>query len=434
MLPAMFDMVCVMSILAAIFENRNATAEPMKKMVCALLLLLAVPVVSCRQRGQEFFEESVRRDQWERSTGLASCGDGGWRPIYFGPERIFGIWPAGPNDVFAAVVPDGSSQPAVLHFDGATWSPIFCDKTATEIWGTSPKDVWAIGGGIAHYDGISWTPAAEDITKTLAHAGSVGAARCGGLNGIWGASASDIFAVGVCGVILHYDGAGWSLTQMDPAEHLYRVWGLTGRDVYAIGWCGEGCGPEDGIILHYDGSGWSTFAAAEQLKALNSGDIADVWGPSAADIYFAGDGIFHYDGKNITAMKTPAPIMSRYDRLGGRTLDGQVMRAKGFRPPTQHRIRSIWGTSAANIYATGEKAYIFEPPVLLHYGPDGVWREVDSGRLTVELGRVTGTSPKDVYVVGATSDNSIILHYDGKPCEKQPSETPGILQRLMFWR
>jgi|GEM_PF-3980547 len=63
-----------------------------------------------------------------------------------------------------------------------------------EIWGSSASDVFAIGdsGTLLHYDGQSWN--SVDIGTT------------NGLGGIWGSSASDIFAVGLSGTVLHYDG------------------------------------------------------------------------------------------------------------------------------------------------------------------------------------------------------------------------------------
>lgn len=79
------------------------------------------------------------------------------------------------------------------------------------------------------------------------------------LTGAWGSSASDVFAVGDGGVILHYDGRAWSPMQSGqgtllhydgsswrPAptgttEPLYTVWGA-GAEVFVVG--------RGGTILH----------------------------------------------------------------------------------------------------------------------------------------------------------------------------------------
>jgi PKD repeat protein len=59
----------------------------------------------------------------------------------------------------------------------------------------------------------------------------------------WGSSGSDVFAVGLFGTILHYDGATWSAMSSGTAKYLLGVWGSSGSDVFAVGW--------EGTILHY---------------------------------------------------------------------------------------------------------------------------------------------------------------------------------------
>jgi hypothetical protein len=57
------------------------------------------------------------------------------------------------------------------------------------------------------------------------------------LNEIWGSSATDVFAVGEDGVVLHYDGAAWTLATPTRAG-LLGVWGSSPGDVYAVGAAG----------------------------------------------------------------------------------------------------------------------------------------------------------------------------------------------------
>lgn len=56
-----------------------------------------------------------------------------------------------------------------------------------------------------------------------------------GLNGVWGASATDVFAVGENGTILHYDGVTWLLPTSGTTERLHAVWGSSGTDVFVVG-------------------------------------------------------------------------------------------------------------------------------------------------------------------------------------------------------
>src|SRR5947207_14074353 len=70
------------------------------------------------------------------------------------------------------------------------------------------------------------------------------------LQAIWGSGASEIWAVGDSGAIVHYDGSAWSLIPNSPTTAtLHGVWGAAANDVWAVG--------DSGLILHFDGSGWS---------------------------------------------------------------------------------------------------------------------------------------------------------------------------------
>jgi photosystem II stability/assembly factor-like uncharacterized protein len=62
------------------------------------------------------------------------------------------------------------------------------------VWGSGPRDVFAtgMGGSILHYDGVSWKPMASGTNVNL--------------YGVWGSSDRNVFAVGPGGTILRYSG------------------------------------------------------------------------------------------------------------------------------------------------------------------------------------------------------------------------------------
>jgi hypothetical protein len=60
---------------------------------------------------------------------------------------------------------------------------------------------------------------------------------------LWGASHSDVFAVGQFGVIVHYDGSAWSVMSAPTGSSLNAVWGASSTDVFAVG--------QNGFVLHY---------------------------------------------------------------------------------------------------------------------------------------------------------------------------------------
>ena len=122
--------------------------------------------------------------------------------------------------------PAGPSRPAAPK-----WTVQLSGARIVDVWGSSSSDVFAVGvnGTILHYDGTSWSAMTSGTTVLL--------------YGIWGSSASDVFAAGVSGTILHYNGTTWSAMTSGTGYSLYGIWGSSGSDVFAVGECGT--------VLHY---------------------------------------------------------------------------------------------------------------------------------------------------------------------------------------
>ncbi|MBT3274428.1 MAG: WD40 repeat domain-containing protein, partial [Spirochaetales bacterium] len=84
------------------------------------------------------------------------------------------------------------------------------------------------------YDGTEWTPVPGLPSSLYAD-----------LYDIWGSPSAGVFAVGVAGIILHYDEAtDWEIMTTPVDVGLESICGsATGIDVYVFG--------ENGTILHY---------------------------------------------------------------------------------------------------------------------------------------------------------------------------------------
>ena len=63
------------------------------------------------------------------------------------------------------------------------------------------------------------------------------------IHGIWGSRSDDIFAVAAGGIVLHYNGSGWTIMTDPTSADLYDIWGLGGKNIFAVG--------DDGTIIHY---------------------------------------------------------------------------------------------------------------------------------------------------------------------------------------
>jgi hypothetical protein len=213
------------------------------------------------------------------------------------------------------------------------------------------------------------------------------------LTGIWGNSASDVFAVGAglgptgLDTILHYDGNTWSPMETPPSERGYRlmgVWGSSGSDVFAVG---DDLSNFNATILHYNGSTWSSMELPDLGGIVGKMYVLQgVWGSSPTDVFTVGvtDSseavILHYNGNNWSAMSHP------FSGVG-------------------YTVYSVWGSSGIDVFATafvssGGSNYHF-----IHY--NGIaWSTMNS---QFAAQGIWGSSGSDVFAVGAGT----ILHYGG---------------------
>ena len=141
----------------------------------------------------------------------------------------------------------------------------------SSVWGASPDDVWAVGGGgtqydrLLHYDGTEWTTYTNEVIW------------CTGMT-LFGFSADDVWMGGQAGWgergagIWHYDGVEWKQNYVYSIEETYysinirEIWGPRPDDVYACGRIVFDDGKNGlwrGFVLHYDGSNWSEIARAD---------------------------------------------------------------------------------------------------------------------------------------------------------------------------
>jgi hypothetical protein len=99
------------------------------------------------------------------------------------------VWGSGPKDVWAVGPGD------LLHWNGTAWSsvPAGAGKSLRAVWGTGPNDVWVVGGNYSgsflHWDGTVWSALGTVDQNILA---------------IWGSGPFDVWAAGEFGAILHH--------------------------------------------------------------------------------------------------------------------------------------------------------------------------------------------------------------------------------------
>ncbi len=200
------------------------------------------------------------------------------------------------------------------------------------------------------------------------------------LRGVWGTSASDVWAVGYHGVLKHFNGTSWTSFTSGTTEPLVAVWGTSPSDVWIVGGF-------NGTILHYNGTSWSSV-----LERGQRGVLFGVWGGSASDVWVVGnvDSVFHYNGTTWSNFATITPT-----------------------------ILGMWGNTASDIWAVGYSAFPQAPNGTIFHYDGATWSGVYPGT-TQGLSGVWGTSASDVWATGA---GGVIVHYNGTSWSSVTSPT-----------
>lgn len=170
-------------------------------------------------------------DVWTRHETGQSTGDLWW---------VYGF-EGGP--VFM-----GGSGGVILRYAGGQFTPMTTPGTNTVfgIWGTSPTDMWAVGGSSAAMDGFVWRLQNDEwVAEPTAPADL---ATRGAVWKVFGRSSDDVWFVGSNGVSLYWDGTELSEGNTGVQSSLFTVHAY-GDTYAAVG------GLASGIIIEKQGDG-----------------------------------------------------------------------------------------------------------------------------------------------------------------------------------
>ena len=140
------------------------------------------------------------------------------------------------------------------------------------VFGFTDNDFWSVGSGgvIIHYNGAAWSLVTSPTVSTLLT--------------VWGAAANDIWAAGSGGVLIHYNGSSWSTATSPTANSIEYLYGLGPNDIWGV------C--TGGILIHYDGTSWTTFSTptTSDLFGLYMVSPNAIWAAGRSSALLAGDG------------------------------------------------------------------------------------------------------------------------------------------------
>jgi len=155
----------------------------------------------------------------------------------------------------------GGADGTIVKYDGMDFTRMTTPGTGTifGIWGSSPDQVWAVGGDPARQDsafvwrldGDSWMQAA-----------GVPDTRRSSYFKVWGTGPSDMRIVGADGIVLHRDATGFREVAAGVEVGLTTVHASQAGAYVAVGGFG------DGLILEDTGQGWRDSTPSPAPKQL----------------------------------------------------------------------------------------------------------------------------------------------------------------------
>lgn len=242
------------------------------------------------------------------------------------------------------------------------------------------------------------------------------------LYGVWGSSATDVYAVGDNGAAFHFDGTSWtSLNIGAGTQTLYSVWGSAADDVYALG---INFGAGTSTIYRFDGTGWSplgSYSTLFDLHGVSRGDVYAV-GPAGVIRHSIDGGAFDEvdSGTNISLLKTWGRSANEVYAIGGQGgVPGLILRSTNggtswdvidAGTPISHSLTAIWGDGTA-IYVSDLQSHgVLESIDGLTWSP-GPTAFVDSAGVY----SIWGSSTGNVYFAGAatTSQGAYVARSNG---------------------
>lgn len=170
------------------------------------------------------------------------------------------VWAWSATDAWAGgPTPAGSTTGTLLHFDGATWTPVPVPTTTVDsIWGSGPGDVWFVGQGVV----LRWNG------TRLSTSSSSG----GTLLSVSGTGPSDVWATGESANLRHYTGTWTTMVVNKLGSSMGLVFARAPNDVWVTTLLTK-------ETARYNGATWTLYKTGGLVFQGIAGEVAnDIWG------------------------------------------------------------------------------------------------------------------------------------------------------------
>lgn len=316
-------------------------------------------------------------------------------------QQLNAVWMnAGTGEVFAAG--DGG---VVLRKKMNAWMPEKPPTSAqlTALWGTA-TDVWAVGarGTVLHRDQAGTWQAEPTAMLT----GEL-------LSALWGTERdgqATVYAVGNLGTILRRDKGTWqAVSQRVTTSALSSVWARGPEEVYAVG--------SDGAIFVRSGAGaqgrWSQVTTVPTTSSFNAVAGYSASPSGSADVYAVGtDGtIVHKTGATwaiegaaltsgeLTAVWVGADsvyVVGRGGRVFRRFQNAWSPVPDPMGSPITDDLYALWGTGTGG----SETAYVAGAKGLIMRRQGTSWRQEAPGLTTESIVALVGSGEEGLIAFG----------------------------------
>jgi hypothetical protein len=306
------------------------------------------------------------------------------------------------------VVVGVSAPPTGACVEGFCWlNPLPQGNDLDDVWSVSATDVWAVGefGAIVHYDGSTWSNIAGGQGDRLLD--------------VWASGDDDVWVASQSDGVLHGGMKGFAPASVPDADadnaDVKALWGSSADDVWAVG----------SAIFHFDGHAWTT-----SMKLAD--DASLVCGTGAADVWVAGATagatfVLHYDGHGWTRMPSSSdgdPYAIWCSGPNQPWIAGEyasLVRWDGAAwvnvPSPGDGWMTLGGSGPTDVWAAGDRVF--------HY--DGhAWAEQSVGDDAFAFtDGVSGQGSEDVWLVGESGKR---YHFNGKAWREVGDAMAGLPQ------
>jgi hypothetical protein len=252
--------------------------------------------------------------------------------------------------------------------------------------------------------------------------------------GVAGAGRTDLWIGGISQNLLHFDGGHWT-TLTSPLEITEAIWAASENDVWFGGLSRAADGGSAAGIAHWDGT------AVTMAGTFGGGEIQDVWGSSANNVYAAGFATLqHWDGSAWSTV----PGITGSSVSGSGPNDVWVGTSNGmwhFDGTSWSRSAQLEGTFIQSVSAAGPGdawAAVLSAGTQTARHFDGTSWTISfqtADTINTNVWGIHASSPTSVWLVGTgwfnQEPHGYLNHFDGSTwSEASPSGVPTSLFRV----